>query len=176
VDPQAVRIERERATPDGGPRASGGHGDFLEQPQPVVEELIAAGAAHLVASMGEATGPVPFTSYMTTPASSRASRPGAGFTRAVYGRSAARGKPAMRGSDRADVSPRHGAPASGPRAAHLDSTVWHAIDSCDSERRSMTWEVKILRDSARAGRQSGPRVSYHLRDCGDTLVARQRRR
>jgi NitT/TauT family transport system substrate-binding protein len=29
--------------------------------------MLASGEAHLVASMGEATGPVPFTSYMTTP-------------------------------------------------------------------------------------------------------------
>jgi NitT/TauT family transport system substrate-binding protein len=85
VDPQAVRIERERPTPDAVAAFLAGHGDFLEQPQPVVEELIAAGAAHLVASMGEATGPVPFTSYMTTPAF-LAREPDVirAFTRAVY--------------------------------------------------------------------------------------------
>jgi NitT/TauT family transport system substrate-binding protein len=32
-----------------------------------VDQLIADGAAHLVASMGEATGPVPFSSFMATP-------------------------------------------------------------------------------------------------------------
>ena len=85
VDPQAVRIERERATPDAVAAFRAGHGDFLEQPQPVVEELIAAGAAHLVASMGEATGPVPFTSYMTTPAFlAREPDLVRAFTRAVY--------------------------------------------------------------------------------------------
>src|SRR5216683_1972176 len=68
VDPQTVRIERERPAADAVAAFRAGHGDFLEQPQPVVEQLIADGAAHLVASMGEATGPVPFTSYMTTPA------------------------------------------------------------------------------------------------------------
>jgi NitT/TauT family transport system substrate-binding protein len=85
VDPQAVRIERERPTPDAVAAFRAGHGDFLEQPQPVVEELIADGAAHLVASMGEATGPVPFTSYMTTPAF-LAREPDVirAFTRAVY--------------------------------------------------------------------------------------------
>ena len=67
VDPAAVRIERERPTPEAVAAFRAGHGDFLEQPQPVVEQLLAEGAAHLVASMGEATGPVPFTSYMTTP-------------------------------------------------------------------------------------------------------------
>src|SRR5439155_12358899 len=62
-----------------------GEGDFLEQGQPVVDELLAEGAAHLVASMGEATGPVPFSSYMTTPEFLRR-EPGSvlAFTRALY--------------------------------------------------------------------------------------------
>jgi NitT/TauT family transport system substrate-binding protein len=85
VDPQAVRIERERPAPDAVSAFLAGHGDFLEQPQPVVEQLIADGAAHLVASMGEATGPVPFTSYMTTPAFlAREPDVMRAFTRAVY--------------------------------------------------------------------------------------------
>lgn len=67
VDPGALRIERERPAPDAVAAFRAGHGDFLEQPQPVVERLISEGVGHLVASMGEATGPVPFTSYMTTP-------------------------------------------------------------------------------------------------------------
>ena len=85
VDPGAVRIERERPAPDAVAAFRAGHGDFLEQPQPVVEELLADGAAHLVASMGEATGPVPFTSYMTTPAFlAREPNVVRAFTRAVY--------------------------------------------------------------------------------------------
>jgi len=67
VDPARVRIERELPAPEAVAAFRGGHGDFLEQTQPTVERLIAEGAAHLVVSMGEATGPVPFTSYMTTP-------------------------------------------------------------------------------------------------------------
>ena len=67
VDPTQVRIERELPLPEAVAAFRAGHGDFLEQTQPVVEQLIAEGAAHLVVSMGEATGPVPFTSYMTTP-------------------------------------------------------------------------------------------------------------
>ncbi|HKA63728.1 MAG TPA: ABC transporter substrate-binding protein [Methylomirabilota bacterium] len=67
VDPASVRIERHRPTPEAVATFRAGEGDFLEQPQPVVEQLLAEGAGHLVASMGEATGPVPFTSYMTTP-------------------------------------------------------------------------------------------------------------
>jgi NitT/TauT family transport system substrate-binding protein len=80
-----VRIERERPAPEAVAAFRAGHGDFLEQPQPVVEELLAAGAAHLVASMGEATGAVPFTSYMTTPALlAREPDMARAFTRAVY--------------------------------------------------------------------------------------------
>jgi NitT/TauT family transport system substrate-binding protein len=67
VDPAAVRIERERPVPEALAAFRAGHGDFFEQTQPIVEEMLASGEAHLVASMGEATGPVPFTSYMSTP-------------------------------------------------------------------------------------------------------------
>ena len=66
VDPAEVRIERDRPAPEAVAAFRAGHGDFLEQTQPVVEELIADGVAHLAVSMGQATGPVPFTSYMTT--------------------------------------------------------------------------------------------------------------
>jgi NitT/TauT family transport system substrate-binding protein len=84
VDPRAVRIERERPAPDAVAAFRAGHGDFLEQPQPVVERLLAEGAAHLVASMGEATGPVPFSSYMTTPAFLAREPDVVRATRAVY--------------------------------------------------------------------------------------------
>ncbi len=67
VDPATVRIERDRPVAEALAAFRAGHGDFFEQTQPIVEQLLAGGEAHLVASMGEATGPVPFTSYMTTP-------------------------------------------------------------------------------------------------------------
>ncbi len=66
VDPKSVTIERTLPVADAVAAFRAGHGDFLEQAQPAVEELLADGAAHLVASMGDATGPVPFSSYMTT--------------------------------------------------------------------------------------------------------------
>jgi NitT/TauT family transport system substrate-binding protein len=85
VDAGAVRIERARPSPEAVAAFRGGHGDFLEQPQPVVERLLTEGAAHLVASMGEATGPLPFSSYMTTPAFlAREPEVVRAFTRAVY--------------------------------------------------------------------------------------------
>ncbi|HEX7786010.1 MAG TPA: ABC transporter substrate-binding protein, partial [Methylomirabilota bacterium] len=85
VDPASVRIEREHPSPEAVAAFRAGYGDFLEQPQPVVEQLLADGAAHLVASMGEATGPVPFTSYMTTPEFLHRERDiMLRFTRAVY--------------------------------------------------------------------------------------------
>ena len=68
VDPAQVQIQRELPGPEAVAAFRAGRADFLEQPQPVIEELLAADAGHLVASMGEATGPVPFTSYMATPA------------------------------------------------------------------------------------------------------------
>ena len=85
VDPAAVRIDRSRPAPEAVAAFRAGEGDFLEQTQPVVEQLLEEGAAHLVASMGEATGSVPFTSYMTTPEFMRREPDViARFTRAVY--------------------------------------------------------------------------------------------
>jgi len=85
VDPATVRIERNRPGPEALAVFRSGHGDFFEQTQPIVEQLLASGDAHLVASMGEATGPVPFTSYMTTPEFLRREPEIVlRFTRAVY--------------------------------------------------------------------------------------------
>ena len=66
VDPTTVRIERTRPVTEAVATFRAGHGDFLETGQPFTEALLAEGVAHLAASMGEATGPVPFSSYMTT--------------------------------------------------------------------------------------------------------------
>jgi NitT/TauT family transport system substrate-binding protein len=85
VDAARVRIERDLPGPDAVAAFRAGRGDFLEQPQPVVERLLRDGAGYLVASMGEATGPVPFTSYMTTPEFlEREPDVMRRFTRAVY--------------------------------------------------------------------------------------------
>jgi NitT/TauT family transport system substrate-binding protein len=85
VDPARVRIERTRPLPDALAAFRGGHGDFLQTGQPFTEALLAEGAAHLVASMGEATGPVPFSSYMTTERFLREGRDVLlRFTRALY--------------------------------------------------------------------------------------------
>jgi NitT/TauT family transport system substrate-binding protein len=66
VDPATVRIERALPLPEAVATFEHGHGDFFETGQPFTERLIADGTAHLAVSMGEATGPVPFSSYMTT--------------------------------------------------------------------------------------------------------------
>jgi NitT/TauT family transport system substrate-binding protein len=66
IDPATVRIERTLPLGEALAAFRGGHGDFFETGQPFTEELLADGTAHLAASMGEATGPVPFSSYMTT--------------------------------------------------------------------------------------------------------------
>jgi NitT/TauT family transport system substrate-binding protein len=85
IDPAQVTIVRNLPVAEAVAAFRAGQGDFLEQGQPTVEELLADGAAHLVASMGEATGPVPFSSYMTTPAFLR-EEPDVilAFTRALY--------------------------------------------------------------------------------------------
>jgi len=85
IDPARVRITRDLPTTQAVAAFRSGRGDFLEQGQTVTEELLAEGAAFLVASMGEATGPVPFSSFMTTPAFLAGERPVLErFTRAVY--------------------------------------------------------------------------------------------
>jgi NitT/TauT family transport system substrate-binding protein len=66
VDPARVAIRRDLPVAQAAAAFRAGEADFLEQGQPTVELLLAEGAAHLVASMGEATGPVPFSSYMTS--------------------------------------------------------------------------------------------------------------
>ena len=65
-DPTRVTFVRDLHGADAVVAFLGGRGDFLESGQPTTEELLDGGSAHLVASMGEATGPVPFSSYMTT--------------------------------------------------------------------------------------------------------------
>jgi NitT/TauT family transport system substrate-binding protein len=85
VEPGAVRIERTLPLPDALAAFRRGHGDFLQTGQPFTEELIAEGTGHLAASMGEATGPVPFSSYMTTGAFLRDGRDVlVRFTRALF--------------------------------------------------------------------------------------------
>jgi NitT/TauT family transport system substrate-binding protein len=66
VDPGTVRIERTLPLAEARASFESGRGDFFETGQPFTEELLADGRAHLAVSMGEATGPVPFSSYMTT--------------------------------------------------------------------------------------------------------------
>jgi NitT/TauT family transport system substrate-binding protein len=68
VDPARVAFVRDRHGDDAVAALRSGRADYLEAGQPTTEVLIGEGAAHLVASMGEATGPVPFSSYMATPA------------------------------------------------------------------------------------------------------------
>lgn len=85
VDPARVRIERHRPMADAAAAFRAGEGDYLETTQPIVETLLREGAAHIAASMGEATGPLPFTSYMAAPALlSREPETVLHFTRAVY--------------------------------------------------------------------------------------------
>ena len=85
VDPRTVSIERTLPLADAVAAFRRGHGDFFQTGQPFTEALIADGTAHLAASMGEATGALPFSSYMTTVAFFRESRDVlVRFTRALH--------------------------------------------------------------------------------------------
>ena len=67
VDPARVTFRRDLSTPDAIAAFRAREGDFIEHGPPVIDQLVADGTGHLVASMGEATGPVPFSSFMATP-------------------------------------------------------------------------------------------------------------
>jgi NitT/TauT family transport system substrate-binding protein len=83
VDPARVTFVRTLHGADAVAAFRVGAGDFLEVGEPAAEALVDAGL-HLVASMGEATGPVPFSSYMTTADRLRRDRAlVAAFTRAA---------------------------------------------------------------------------------------------
>jgi NitT/TauT family transport system substrate-binding protein len=85
IDPARVTIRRDLAVTEAVAAFVAGGVEFLEQTQPIVEQLLSEGVAHVAASMGEATGPVPFSSYMTTPDFiEREPEVVRGFTRAVY--------------------------------------------------------------------------------------------
>jgi NitT/TauT family transport system substrate-binding protein len=85
VDPDGVTFIRDLHGADAVAAFRGGRAEFLEAGQPTTEALLAEGEAHLVASMGEATGPVPFSSYLAMPDRLRR-QPELiiRFTRAVY--------------------------------------------------------------------------------------------
>ena len=67
VDPARVTFVRDLGTSEAIAAFRARKADFLEHGPPVVDDLVADGTGHLVASMGEATGPVPFTSFMAPP-------------------------------------------------------------------------------------------------------------
>jgi NitT/TauT family transport system substrate-binding protein len=66
VDPARVTFVRDLGVPEAVAALKAGKGDFLECGPPVVDQVVAEGGGHLVASMGVVTGPVPFSSLMTT--------------------------------------------------------------------------------------------------------------
>ena len=84
VDPARVTFVRDLSPADAVVAFRAGRGDFIEVGQPTAEMLLDDGF-HLAMSMGDATGPVPFSSYMTLPDRLR-HEPEliVAFTRAVY--------------------------------------------------------------------------------------------
>ena len=66
VDPARVTFLRGLSTEDAVAAFRARKGDFIEHGPPVVDQLLADGTGHLIASMGDATGPVPFSSLMAS--------------------------------------------------------------------------------------------------------------
>jgi NitT/TauT family transport system substrate-binding protein len=67
VDPARVTFVRNLSTADAVEAFRARKADFIEHGPPVIDQLMADGTGHLVAAMGDATGPLPFSSFMTTP-------------------------------------------------------------------------------------------------------------
>jgi len=66
IDPAQVSFARDVSVPDAIAAFKSGKADFLECGPPVADRLVTEGAGFLVASLGVATGPVPFSSLMAT--------------------------------------------------------------------------------------------------------------
>ena len=64
VDPARITFLRGLSTADAVAAFRARKGDFIEHGPPIVDHLLADGTGHLVAAMGDATGSVPFSSFM----------------------------------------------------------------------------------------------------------------
>ncbi|MBI4640523.1 MAG: ABC transporter substrate-binding protein, partial [Candidatus Tectomicrobia bacterium] len=85
LDPSSVNVIRDLKTPQALEAFRSGRADYMEQSQPATELLLQEGSAHLVASMGEVIGLLPFSAYVATPQFLENHRHLAErFTRAVY--------------------------------------------------------------------------------------------
>jgi NitT/TauT family transport system substrate-binding protein len=68
IDIGAIKLITEVPTAQAVEMFLRGEADYLEQGQPVVEQLVHSGRGSVVASEGEAVGALPFSAYLTTPA------------------------------------------------------------------------------------------------------------
>lgn len=85
LDPTQVRLLNPLPTPTAVETFLQGQGDFLMQTQPVVEQLLQAGEAHLCQSQADVCGHLAFTSTIATAATLQAQAElFERFTRAVY--------------------------------------------------------------------------------------------
>ena len=66
VDPARVTFLRGLSNADAVAAFRERKGDFIEHGPPIVDQLLADGTGHLVAAMGDASGPLPFSSFMTS--------------------------------------------------------------------------------------------------------------
>jgi NitT/TauT family transport system substrate-binding protein len=66
VDPARITFLRGLSNADAVAAFRARKGEFIEHGPPIVDQLLADGTGHLVAAMGDATGPVPFSSLMAS--------------------------------------------------------------------------------------------------------------
>lgn len=67
VSPSAVELVADLPTDRAVQGFLAGRGDYLLQGQPIAEQLIRRGQAHLAAALGPALGPLAFSAYLVTP-------------------------------------------------------------------------------------------------------------
>lgn len=67
VDLGRIQVIKGLAVPEAIRALLAGGADYLETGQPMAEELLAAGKAHLAAAMAEPVGPLPYSSLLVTP-------------------------------------------------------------------------------------------------------------
>lgn len=72
VDPQRITFLRGLPVPQALEAFRSGAADYLQTGQPMAEELLEEGVAHLAAAMGEVGGHLPYSSFVVTPATRQA--------------------------------------------------------------------------------------------------------
>lgn len=128
VDPAWITFVRGLSNADAVAAFRAGQGDFIEHGPPIVDQLLADGTGHLVAAMGDATGSLPFSSFMT----SRAALTGDRERLLRFVRGFHRAQRWMAASGARDI-----AAAIAPAFADVDLSI--RVAAVERYRRQSTW-------------------------------------